>query len=490
MIKIGRVDVSLELRKLFLNGQPMRLGTRAFDILEVLIEASGQLVTKEDLFSAVWPDTIVEESNLQVHISALRKLLGPDKDLIKTIPGRGYCLIRGRQSEQATSPLWSEANPPESGLAPNPFPLCCAPLIGRQQALEDVRGAIDVSPLVTLVGTGGIGKTQLALEAARSIASRFAEVRYVDLSAIEHPDSILSTIYDGLAHPPEGGASLRARRQLVVLDNCEHVIHEAASLCERLIQSNPDIKIVATSREPLRASFERIYRVLLLEVPRQAADHEEVLRCSAVQMFISRARAREPDFLADGESLDLIGVICRRLDGLPLALELAAARVTTLGIGELVTQLDNRFFVLTGGLRTAPARQRSLKATLDWSYQLLCSRERIVLRRISVFHERFRLGEACRIAARDDLTEDDVIEAIAGLASKSLLTVGACGSAMSYALLENVRAYALQMLDEASGSDMTVNRHGPGAGGRSMAGAQTDTTVPDDQQMSLAIPDG
>jgi predicted ATPase/DNA-binding winged helix-turn-helix (wHTH) protein len=482
MIKIGRVDVSPELRQLYLEGRPLRVGARAFDILEVLINASGRLVSKEALFQQVWPETVVEESNLQVHISALRKLLGEDKDLIKTIPGRGYRLIRTHDAGISTDA--APADPPrlDERSAAHNVPHCCTPLIGREQALADVIAALDSAPLVTLVGTGGIGKTQLGLEVARCQIASFEAVRFVNLSVVEHPEATLSAIAEALGlHATQAETTpehliqaIGARELLLVLDNCEHVIQEAATICEQLIEVNPNLRILATSREPLRTRIEQIYWVAPLEVPREDVAPEDILNYSAVHMFIARTRARDPHFRPDSESLNLIGTICRRLDGVPLALELAAARVTALGIGELVAQLDNRFRVLTGGLRTAPARQQTLKAALDWSSQFLCKRECTVLRRLGVFRGSFHLGEACAIAACEDLSVDDVTEAIAGLVSKSLLMFGPRGSAMSYHLLETTRAYALQMLAEAGESETVERWHEHYARTRGAAGDAMD----------------
>lgn len=486
MIKIGRVDVSLELRQILLEGRPLRVGTRAFDVLEVLIEAGGRLVSKEALFQHVWPETVVDESNLQVHVSALRKLLGEDKDLIKTIPGRGYRLIPSHDKQIPAGD--APADPPGKDPAPaaSNIPHSCTPLIGREQALTDVIAALGRAPLVTLVGTGGIGKTQLGLEAARGQSALFDEVRFVNLALVERAESTLSAIADGLAvdaaqvatSPERLIRAIGARKLLLVLDNCEHVIQEVATICEQLIQANPNLRILATSREPLRTRVEQIYWVAPLEVPREDAAPEDILECSAVKMFIARTRARDPHFRPDSESIGLIGTICRRLDGVPLALELAAARVTALGISELVAQLDNRFRVLTGGLRTAPARQQTLKAALDWSSQFLCLHERTVLRRLGVLRGSFHLGEACAIAACEDLSVDDVTEAIAGLVSKSLLMFGPCGSAMTYYLLETTRAYALQVLAEDGKSETLEHGDERYVGARIAADSETHAPAP------------
>ncbi|WP_183082017.1 winged helix-turn-helix domain-containing protein [Paraburkholderia sp. BL23I1N1] len=470
MIKIGRLDVSLERRQLYLQGRPIRVGTRAFDVLQVLIEAGGKLASKEEIFRRVWPETIVEESNLQVHISSLRKMLGDDKDLIKTIPGRGYCLTCPNETEGRTGTrtlAWTGKSASKEALQTSNVPLRHTPLIGRETALGDVKCALGQSPLVTLVGTGGVGKTQLGLEVARVLNPLFAEVRCVDLSTAERPGSTLNAIANGLACGSSIGTvtatdlihAIGCRKMLVMLDNCEHVILETASICEQLVESNPNLRILVTSREPLRARFEQIYRVAPLEVPSEEAGHDDILGCSAAHMFMSRARAYDPRFQADAENITLIGTLCRRLDGLPLALELAAAQVAARGIRDLVAQLDNRFRVLAGGHRTAPAQQQTLKAALDRSHQFLCQRERIVLRRIGVFRGAFALNAACEVVAREDLAAADVTEAIAGLVAKSLLTSRPSGSFMTYYLLETTRAYALQMLAEAGESEIMVRRH-------------------------------
>jgi predicted ATPase/DNA-binding winged helix-turn-helix (wHTH) protein len=467
MIKIGRIDVSLELRQAFLNSQPLRVGTRAFDILEVLIKAEGQLVSKEAVFAHVWPKTVVEESNLQVQISALRKLLGDDKDLLKTIPGLGYRLIREASAGNGANKLGHDAAHTEYHLPVHNVPLSCAPLIGREQALKDVQSMLGPAPLVTLVGTGGIGKTQLGLEVARAQLGSFRTVRHVNLSLIEREESTLDAIGSALAvgcpkdqtNVEQLIRSIGFRDLLIVLDNCEHVVQQAATICEQLIEFNPHLRILATSREPLRARCEQVYWVPPLEVPPEDATYDDILRSSSVQLFLSRIRAYDPDFRTERYNIDLIGTICRRLDGVPLALELAAARVTTLGISELAAQLDDRFRILTDGLRTAPARQRTLKAALDWSYQFLGNRERTVLRRIGIFRGHFQLSAACAIAALEDLSTDEVTEAIASLASKSLLMFRSNGAAMNYHLLETTRAYALQMLAEAGESEAMLRQH-------------------------------
>jgi predicted ATPase len=338
---------------------------------------------------------------------------------------------------------------------------------------------------VTLVGAGGIGKTQLGIEVARvQSMNSGAEVCFVALGSNDAPGHVVKAVASALRIELFGQdvslsdvtAAVAGRELLLVLDNCEHVINEAAALCEYLVRADNRIRILATSREPVRTACEQLFWVPPLELPHEGDDLEALTQRGAVQMFLARARAFDPHFTYDGESIAQIATVCRRLDGVPLALELAAARAATLGIPELVCELEDRFRILTGGLRSAPLRQQTLKATLDWSYRFLSQSERIVLRRVSVFDGHFPLEVACRIAACDDLSEGEVTEAIAGLASKSLLMFDSNGPRKMYYMLESTRLYAMQDLDdpheranvgarhEAYGVPWTFSDHLNGAG--------------------------
>ncbi|WP_429298994.1 winged helix-turn-helix domain-containing protein [Paraburkholderia sp. GAS199] len=484
--------MSLELRSLLSDGQPLRLGARTFDVLKTLITADGRIVSKNELLDVVWAGMPIEASNIQVQIALLRKLMGRDGDFIKTIPGRGYCLIRGPRPDDLSSFRFDNIDAGGHARGPNPLPPLRAPLIGRQQALHEVAQAVGVTRLVTLVGAGGIGKSQLALHVAHRIAPRFTDVRYIDFSALRDARLTQGTLYENLPGMLARDAnieallcsSLHSRRLLVVIDNCELVIEEAEQLCARLLDVNPTARIIATSQEPLRCSFGSIYRVLPLELPPPEAEDEKILESSSIQMFISCARARKPDFLADLEQLKLVALVCRRLDGLPLALELAATTVTTLGLGELVTRLNNRFPVLTQGLRTAPLRQKSLRATLDWSYKFLCAHEREVLRWLSKTDGCFKLSAARHIAPKINLTTAEVVKAISGLARKSFLTVNSHGSTSRFHVPENVRAYVTQVIDGIEEVGITLFWHG-GAGLDSRS--PFNMMVPERQQKKLAM---
>jgi predicted ATPase len=322
--------------------------------------------------------------------------------------------------------------------------------------------------LVTLTGTGGIGKTRLALEVARHLQSELPDGAWlVELGPLTDPDLVSVTVATALrlmlpagASPDDVAHSLGAKHLLIVLDNCEHVIEAAASAAERLVRGTPAVRVLATSREPLRADGEQVYRLPGLDVPAKGTeDPDEVLRHAAVQLFVVRARAAEPQFSTDGRATTAIAEVCRRLDGIPLAIEFASARAATLGVENLAVRLDDLFRLLTGGRRAAVPRHQTLRATLDWSYELLPEAERVVLRRLAVLAGPFMLEAACAVAADGDLTASDVIDSISNLVSKSMIAATLSGVLVSYRLLETTRAYALEKLIDSDEFDPTARRH-------------------------------
>ncbi|WP_176061227.1 winged helix-turn-helix domain-containing protein [Paraburkholderia sp. BCC1876] len=460
MIRIGSLLVDLERREVLADGKPVRLGSRAFDMLAVLIAANGELVSKNEMLKAVWPNAIVEENNLQVHMSALRKMLGDSRGLIRTVSGRGYRLLQSRApntpddadheehvAERATS----------HPATPHNLPGSYSPLIGRGKALEDVALALSSARHVTLVGSGGIGKTRLAVEIARGLLTRFPDGVYlVSLASATDASGVLAAFAASVGVTPSMGPLTLAtltreigeRRMLFVLDNCEHVLGPAAELAETLLNVSPTVRVLATSREPLRVADEHLYWVASLDVPARDDPSQEVLQCSAVELFVSRARAIDTRFSSDERSIHLTGEVCRRLDGIPLAIELAAARAAILGIETLAGHLDDRFNMLTGGNRTALPRHQTLKATLDWSHALLDDAERATLRRLGIFVNSFTMEAAIAVAGDDTMRELDVIAAVSGLVEKSLVVTRMEGGRASYRLLETMRAYAIQKLED------------------------------------------
>ncbi len=353
---------------------------------------------------------------------------------------------------------------------PTNLPVPTSELIGRAAALAEVTELLGVHRLVTLIGAGGIGKTRLGLEVARQMLPSFVDGAWVaELAPLSDPGLVPVTVAValGLTLPASAGSpervasALGAKRLLLVLDNCEHVIEAAAHMAEAVLRADPHARVLATSREPLRAPGEYVYRVLSLEVPAEGAlDREALLDAAAVQLFVARARAMDLRFSLDARSAASTGAICRRLDGIPLAIELAAARTATLGVDELAARLDDRFRLLTGGHRTALPRHQTLRATLDWSYELLPAIERTVLRRLAIFAGGFTLEAASAVAPAADLGAPEVVDSVTNLAAKSLVVVEATDDAVTgYRLLETTRAYALEKLTESGELDQVARRH-------------------------------
>jgi predicted ATPase len=358
-----------------------------------------------------------------------------------------------------------EGPPPTNLAAPT------SELIGRATALAEVTELLGRHRLVTLIGAGGIGKTRLALEVGRrQLPGRADGVWIAELAPLSDPGLVPVTVAvalglalpAGAESPERVAAAVGAKRLLLVLDNCEHVIEAAARLAETLVRATPYARVVATSREPLRAPGEYVYRVLPLQVPAEGAeDREDPLEVAAVQLFVARAQAQAMDhrFSLDARGRVVAGAVCRRLDGIPLAIELAAARTTTLGVDGLAAHLDDRFRLLTGGHRTALPRHQTLRATLDWSYELLPAIERTVLHRLAVFAGGFTLEAASAVATADHLGEPEVVDGITNLVAKSLVSMDLEGPGTRYRLLETTRAYALEKLTEGGERDRVARRH-------------------------------
>jgi non-specific serine/threonine protein kinase len=467
----GGWEVDLARRELRLRGVPILLGDRAFQIFSVLVESAGELVAKDEFMMRVWPGTVVAENTLEVHISAVRKALGPDRGTLKTSFGRGYRLVGDWTIRKESTPGDSVAVD-STRLPVQPFltnvPAAGSELVGRTATVKQLREFISTYRMITLTGPGGIGKTTLALEVARSLFPAFnGDCWLVDVLSLSDTDLVPSMVAcvlglrlgGGEVSPGAVARAIGGKKLLLILDNCEHVIEAAATLAETVIRLCPATSIVATSREVLRIEGEHVYRVPPLDVPSQ---HEEkagrILGHSAVQLFISRTRAQDSAFSPHGESLPAIAAICRRLDGIPLAIEFAAARAATLGPELVLSRLDRRFGLLTGGRRTALPRHQTLRATLDWSYQLLPEPERCLLRRLGVFAGGFTLEAAHAVMSDQGYTAAALLEQIANLVAKSLVTLDGSAPSGRWRLLETIRAYALELLTESGENEQVARR--------------------------------
>ena len=457
----------LPAQQLLLEGDnPVRLGSRALAILTALVERPGELVTKGELIAQVWPDTFVDEAALRVHVSALRRALGDGqagRRFLANVPGRGYQFVAPvKISEPKTAPSPADV----ASNRPHNLPFAQTRAVGRAGAIRALADLLPKQRLITIVGAGGIGKTTVALALAEELLPAYEDgIRFVDLAPVDGAQYVPSTlgIVLGLSIDPKYAATqlvdfLRDKRMLIVLDSCEHVIDAVASLAEQLVTGAPGVHILATSREPLRAKGERVHRLQPLDVPADPSQLSavEALAYPAVQLFVERAAAVLDGFELSDADAPIVSAICLKLGGLALAIELAAARVDVFGIQQLKLLLDDRFRILNQGMRTAQPRHQSLAATLDWSYEFLPEIERAVLCRLSVFAGAFTLDGAVAIAGDDEI---DVVDALANLVAKSLVSADVGGAIVRYRLLETTRVYALEKLKNAGDFDKYARCH-------------------------------
>ncbi len=436
------------------------------DILVTLVESAGEILPKDQLIARTWPDTVVDEGALRVHIAALRRALGEGragKRYITNIPGRGYSFVAPVTREHARPETTSQNGAAESNNLPAPL----MRVIGRDDVITALGSQLTRRRFLTIVGPGGIGKTTVAIAVADAVRASYRDgVRFVGLASLADPDLVPSAlgavlgVHTSAANPLAGLAAwLRDKAALIVLDSCEHVIGAAAALAEAVLKAAPNVSILTTSREPLRAESESLHRLPALELPSDSVDlsARDALRYSAVQLFNERASAAADGFALADADVPAVLEICRRLDGIPLALELAAARVGVFGVRDLAAHLDDRFRLLTAGRRTALPRHQTLGAALDWSYQLLREEERAVLRRLSVFAGDFSLEAAVAVAA--DPGPSEIVDHIANLVGKSLVAADPRGEAAQYRLLDTTRLYASEKLKSSGELRQIARRH-------------------------------
>lgn len=461
-IAFGPFRLYVRQRVLLEDGRPVRLGSRAFDILATLAMAPGAIVAKAELIARVWPDTVVEEANLRVHVAALRKALreGPRRRYIGSVAGRGYSFVAALASPAATAGLL-QAEPNQAGpLAACPPPPA-GPLVGRGDAVVALARLVLGQRFVTLVGCGGVGKSAVALTVASRLDSRLGSrldgslsVAYVDLADAGGDTAVPAVLARALGQPEAARAHAGPAPLLLVLDNCERVADAIAPLVERLLQQSPRLHVLATSREALRAADERVQRLAPLACPPPACT--ALLGWPATALFLHRAGL-------DGTAMNAadataVADICRRLDGLPLALELAAARTDLFHVRELAARLDDPLRLLKGGRRTAPARHRSLRASLDWSWATLALAEQALLRRLAVFDGEFGLAAAVRMAA--PARPDEVEDLLAGLHARSLLVARPTPDGLRCRLLAGVGQYAAGLAESGWHADEHAMMHG------------------------------
>jgi predicted ATPase/DNA-binding winged helix-turn-helix (wHTH) protein len=450
--------------------EPVPLGGRVLDVLIALAERAGEVVPRKELISTVWPDVTVEDANLRAHIAALRKVLGDGRDgarYISNISGRGYCFVAPvtRSSARETAPV--------IGITPagrvQKLPPRPTRMVGRDDTVRALAEQLQTWRFVSIVGPGGVGKTTVAISVAHALVDGFHDaVFFIDLAALTDPQLVPTAVASALglmvqSQDPLAGllAFIGDKKILIVLDNCEHVIGVAAALAERIVGEAPQAHVLATSREALRVEGEHVHLLYSLDCPPEdvGSTAVEVLKYPAAQLFIERAAASGHGVALSDIDAPIAARICRRLDGIALAIELAASRVGSLGIRGTADLLDNRFSLLWHGRRTALPRHETLNAMLDWSYNLLSEREKLVLCGLSVFVGDFTLQAAGCVASETGVDEADVIDAVESLVVKFFLSTAVINEFTYYRLLDTTRAYAAAKLAERGRADRIARRH-------------------------------
>jgi len=470
VVSFGPFSLSAAERLLKKADEPIPLGDRALDLLIALAERAGEVVTHKELISTVWPDVTVEEGNLRFQMATLRKALGDGRDgvrYVSTVAGRGYCFVAPVTRSTAARTV------PVTGIATTErvqkLPPRSARMVGRDDTVRALVEQLQVRRFVSIVGAGGIGKTTVAISVAHALLDGFnGAVFFVDLAALTDaelvPTAVASTL-GFMVQTQDPVVSLLAfvgdKKILLVLDNCEHVIGVAAALAERVVCEAPQAHILATSREALRVEGEHVHLLYSLDCPPEDAGltATEALEYPAAQLFMERAAASGYGAGLSDIDAPIVARICRRLDGIALAVELAASRVGSVGIRGTSELLENRFSLLWHGRRTALPRHETLNAMLDWSYRLLSEREKVVLCRLSVFVGDFTLQAASSVASETEVDEADVIDVVAGLVAKSLISTTVISESTHYRLLDTTRAYAANKLAERGEADRIARRH-------------------------------
>ncbi|WP_293863257.1 winged helix-turn-helix domain-containing protein [uncultured Alsobacter sp.] len=457
VLSFGPFTLKPRERLLLRGAETVDVGARAFDILATLAASPNEAVGKNELLARVWPDMTVGEGSLRFHMANLRKALGDGRDgarYITTLPGRGYCFVASvvRETEaprHAITPVRQQTNMPNRPML----------VLGREDDSRVVRHMLTTRRFVTVVGPGGVGKSTLALDVAHDLASTFdGAILFVDLSMLGTPDLVTVTVasmlgVQGDAEDRAGAVieALRSGPSLLILDTCEHVIDTVAALAGRLFTEVPEVLILATSREALQVEGEQVYRLAPLACPDDDTPltGDDICRSPATRLFAERAVSSGVRLEADDAGAALIADICRRLDGMPLAIELAARRVEAFGLETTAALLRERLALTWTGARDAPARQRTLHATLDWSFGLLSEQDRTVLRRLAVFVGSFTIDAALAVCTDEELDAEALFQSLDSLVAKSMVAARPVGAMVRYRLLDTTRAY----MDETPAPD-------------------------------------
>jgi predicted ATPase/DNA-binding winged helix-turn-helix (wHTH) protein len=466
VFSIGPFRLHTEQRLLLEDDRPVRLGSRAFDILVALVERAGGVVSKQELIARAWPQTVVEESNLKFQMSALRRALGDGQAgnrYIINVPGRGYSFVASVRREATLS---AASMTPVRSATPHNLPFTATRMIGRDDAVATLVGRLSRERLVTILGAGGIGKTTTALAVAERMMPFYEHgVWLVDLSPLTDPHLVAGAVVTALGVEIRTTnllhglvAAVRDKRMLLVLDNCEHVVDATASLAGAIFGGAPGVSILATSREPLAVAGESEYRLAPLAVPKPSSTlaAAEAATFSAVQLFVERVSANSEEFALTDANASAVAEICRKLDGLPLAIEFAAPRVEVLGIEGVAARLKS-FQLLDARRRTIP-RHRTMRAVIDWSYGLLGRDEQLFLRALGIFNGAFSV-EAATYVAMDGRDTRDATDRLADLVAKSLVVADVDNAKPQFRLLDTTRAYTIEKLEPNGERERIARRH-------------------------------
>ena len=487
VVSFGPFRLFPKSRLLEKEGEPLHVGGRALDILILLAERPGEVVDKRELVKRIWADVNVDEGSLRFHVAALRKVLGDtgkSARYVLNVPGRGYCFVAPfAQAAPQVAQASADISPPRSLPAP------LAKMVGREEIIEKISSGLTLYPFMTVVGPGGIGKTAVAVTVGHRRSADFGgRVFFVDFGPLRDASHVTTTVASvlGLTVNSEDSTPailtfLKTGPTLLIFDSCEHVLDTLAPLVERIVREAPQLRVLATSRESFRSEGERIFRLFPLDCPpeREGLDAAEVLAYPAAQLFVERIAQSSGPFQLSAEEAPLVASICRRLDGIALAIELAAGRVDAYGIAGTASLLDSRFSLQWRGRRTAVPRHQTLAAALDWSYDLLPPAESATLRRLSVFAGPFAPEAAAAVASGDGLSTSETLEAIDSLVTKSLISPSG-SRALRYRLLDTTRAYALGKLNELGENRQFARRHAEHFRDFfERAGADTSTPLPE-----------
>jgi predicted ATPase/DNA-binding winged helix-turn-helix (wHTH) protein len=452
ILRFANCELDLDRIVLRRDGHEVKLEPKAFDVLAYLVQRRGTVVRKQELLDEVWGDRFVSESALTTRIKAVRQAVDDDgsrQAIIRTVHGKGYEFIAPIETVAGSVAPASATVPTIVGLG-----TALQPLIGRESLMALLVEALAAHRLITLVGPGGVGKTSLGLELARTAAANYSDgVHVVELVSVVDEEATSaafataidvnlrrsSSIDDAIAE------MLRPRHSLLLLDNCEHLVEPVAALVSRILSEAPLVSVVATSREPLAVAGEQVWSVEPLSTAAEKeVSREDAMAVPAVALFVARARAADPGFVLDDATAPVVVEICRRLDGIPLAIELAAARARSIGLAEIAHRLDERFGLLKAMRRGSDPRHRTMHDAISWSYDMLEPDEQELFTALSVFAGSFALSSAEAMTPRGD-----ALDLLTRLTERSMLSVRPqAAGATRYELLETLREYGRTRLDD------------------------------------------